>query len=100
MSLVEEFYKLQKSTRELYYAEIIDELKKQVARDPFAKQYHTLVNPEAKDFILQCLLDGGFHPTESDVHRLTGERAVRLCVTIPKPLVEECHKLQEFAREQ
>jgi hypothetical protein len=94
MSLVEELRGIQESSCEVYYAEIMSELKKQVANNPFDKYYNLRVKDAVKDVIIQRLLDGGLHTSEGAPFFHHTERMVNIGVTIPpKPRVKTSDKV-------
>jgi len=83
MSLIEECCKLRESAREQYCAEIINELKEQIVKRPFAGYYHLYVNLGSEDTIMERLVNAGFYVKEVCCPKSMGENLASLHVSIP-----------------
>jgi hypothetical protein len=89
MALIEECRALQKSSHEQYYDNIINKLKERIthAKNPFVVGYRLRIYLEAKDTIIQRLVDGGLCVDEHQavINTLSG-KMVDLDIRIPNEI--------------
>lgn len=82
MALIQELQEFRELSADVYYTKLKDNLKSQIAYNPFAEEYELRMDHEAKDIITQRLRKDGMHVRDG-VDKLSGGMTALLCVTIP-----------------